>query len=131
MTKKCECDEQSFNNCTCDYKPKFGKPGFKVRETKKTKISKKRTIEKPEKMNCVRCGRITETESHRHSESRIIKFLDGGGIMAGKIPDKLSAWLCDSCDAVLSKTPPKNSSEHVLNKHALDWFIAIAKTWLI
>ena len=85
----------------------------------------------PEKRHCRRCDRITNTECFRHAESRIIKFLVGGGIMADKIPDTLTGWMCFDCDAELSASLPKDATKEQEEKHAYEWLIVIAKTHLI
>ena len=74
---------------------------------------------------------MTGTECFRHSESRIIKFLDGGGIMGSRINDNLTAWLSDEADRKLSKSLPKNATEQEIEKHALEWAILIIKTHLL
>lgn len=86
----------------------------------------------PVDKHCRRCGRTTKTECYRHCENRIIKFeLGGGGIMGGKIDDRLTAWICQKCDSELSAPLPKDCSEEFLLFHAVEWFKAIFKTWLL
>ncbi len=123
--KKCDCEV--FQSCP-DCRPKFPKPGKPKKKTKKTELVKTREIQKPDKMNCVKCNRISDTECHRHAESKIIKFLSGGGITGGKIPDTLTAWLCENCNAIISEPIPKTANEYEIIKHALDWALAILKT---
>jgi len=80
---------------------------------------------------CVKCGTKDGTICARHSESRVIKFLDGGGIMGGKINDNLTAFLCMECDCELSAPLPKDASQEAINLHALEWAILIIKTHLL
>jgi hypothetical protein len=132
MTNNCKsCDEQEFSSCTCDHEPKFAKPGPKKKRTKKTEYIKIREIQRPEKLHCRRCKTETGTEAFRHTESRLIKLLCGGGIVGSKLPDTLTAYLCMECDVIMSKPLPKDATEQELKDHALEWFILIASTWLI
>lgn len=130
MNKNCNCSEEPFNSCVCQ-EPKFKKPGPKKKKVKKTSRSKVREIEQPEDKHCRVCNVKTGTECYRHVESRLIKFVFGGGITGGKLPDKLTAWACSECDAKLSVPLDKNASMEELLNHAFNWYTAISKTWLI
>ena len=92
----------------------YPKPG-------KAKKSHRPKLKPPKERYCRRCFRTTGTEAWRHSESRIIKFESGGGIMGGKIPDDQSAFLCMDCDSYLSKPMWKSASPEELELHAEAW----------
>jgi len=115
-----------------EYSPAYSKPG---KAKKKTKIwnspVRLHDIKKPEDKACRHCDILTGTESHRHPESRIIKFLDGGGIAGGKNNDNLTSWLCFECDAELSAPLNRPATNQQLDEHALKWALAIIKTHLI
>ena len=85
----------------------------------------------PKNKHCRRCGVESGTECFRHSESRIIKFLVGGGIIGSKIPDILTGWLCEKCDQELSEPLSKNATKEQEEKHAYEWLLSIVKTHLI
>lgn len=92
---------------------KFPKPG-------KSKKSK-RKLKPPKEKHCRKLGYITGTERWCHAESRIIKMSVGGGIMAAKIPDHLTAWLSAKADLALSQPLDKNATQQELEKHAAEW----------
>ena len=92
---------------------KFEKPG---------KPKKHRTkLNPPADKYCRKCGRDCGDCAFRHAESREIKFQVGGGIMGSKIPDEFTAWLCASCDAILSQPLPKNATPAELEAHKIEW----------
>ncbi len=109
------------------------KPGKKKKKTKKTPYVKAREIEPPDDTYCRSCGLPDDgTCCYRHAESRIIKFeFNGGGSVGSKISDRLTGWICQKCDDILSKPLPKNASEEELKDHAIDWFKVIIKSHLI
>ena len=110
----------------------FPKPGAKSKTTKiKNRSPRLHNLTPPKNKYCRHCGVEKGTECFRHTESRIIKFLDSGGIMGGKINDNLTAWLCLECDFELSYKLDKNSSWQQERSHALLWAIAIIKTHLL
>ena len=110
---------------------KLEKPGSKVKNRQKTKHFYTHDIQIPESKHCRMCWNETGTEAYRHSESTRIKMLSGGGIMGGKITDKLSAWLCNNCDQIASRKPDKDLEFKTHMEHDLMWFDLIARTWLI
>ena len=99
---------------------KFEKPGPKVKNRPKTKRKYIHDIEVPANRSCKLCNRETGTERYIHAEAKKIKFLIGGGIMGGKIDDKLTIWACYKCTVHLDST-----------KDDLEQSILIIKTWLI
>jgi len=111
------------------------KPGAKPK-TAKIKNSTKRVhdLTPPKEKHCRHCDTETGTEAMRHSESRVIKFLDKGGIMGAKINDNLTAWLCFACDQKLSAPVMEEDPELIdraLRDHALAWSLAIIRTHLL
>ena len=90
--------------------------------------NKKRKLKQLE-MFCRWCLRPSPTCCHRHCEDDIIKFLAGGGIMSGKIPDKLSVWGCYTCDQKHSTKPNREASTRKKNLHSLSWASGILRTW--
>ena len=111
-------------------------PNQLKKDTKLPPNSKKKLVPPGEK-HCRKCDIETGTECYRHVESRVIKFLDKGGIMGGKVNDNLTAWLCFECDQKLSspvikkETPSINDIDNLVRDHALAWALAIIKTHLI
>ncbi len=130
--KRMNLESVNGSDFSFENKRKIEKPGKK---TKTAKISNStprlHDIKLPKEKHCRNCGQETGTECMRHSESRVIKFLDGGGIIGGKINDNLSAWLCMQCDGEMSYPLPKNASEQRINNHALKWALAIIRTHLL
>jgi len=102
---------------------KFEKPGVKKKQSNR--------IGAPKSPECAYCGLESETCCYRHSESRIIKFLDGGGIMGGKINNRLTGLLCFDCDAILSEPLTRTATIEQEESHALKWAMAIIRTWLL
>jgi len=136
---KCHCEP--FQACDlCDIKLK--KPGPKKKKKLSTKRFLQHNIEPPEDRRCRNCGIDTGTECYHHPESTRIKMLCGGGIMGGKNPDRLSAWLCsgESCGVEFDLKPDKAKvrnegwgidHEAIVKEHDLFTYDCIVKTWLI
>lgn len=127
-----ECDCEVFQSCDlCSNN--LSKVGPKKKKVKTTKRVKVRTIEPPTDRKCVNCKRTTETECYHHAESKVLKFLKGGGIMGSKIPDLLSAWLCDSisCGQKFDTVPSREDTETVKLEHDLFSCVQVIKTHLL
>lgn len=108
------------------------KPGPKKKSAKiKNKAPRLHDINPPKEKHCRCCGLETGTECYRHAESRLIKFLCGGGIMGGKIPDSMTGWMCALCDHKLSDPLPKDTPEIEVLRHAWEWSMVIFKTHLL
>lgn len=123
------CDCEPFQSCTeCAFA--FPKPG-KPKKSRKKPIKTGRNLKPPKKKHCRYLGYETGTECFRHAESRIIKFLDGGGITGSRINDNLTAWLSDEADRKFSKHLKKGATEQEETEHALQWAILIIKTHLL
>lgn len=123
-------DCEPFN--TCGECMKHEKPGPKKKTSKiKNKGPRLHDLKPPDKKHCRGCGQETGTEAFRHAESRLVKFMSGGGITGGKINDRLTGWLCMDCDAIYSEQLEKNASYNDLLVHAYNWMTVIIKTWLI
>jgi hypothetical protein len=104
---------------------------IKAEKPGKTKKPKGVDILKPPKnKECRWCGVDTGTECYRHAEDDTIKYLSGGGIMGGKIPDQFTVWGCDKCDRKYSTKPDKDNYIRQL-EHSLRWSTGIIKTWLV
>ena len=110
---------------------KIEKPGKKPKGKIKNKPVRLHDMNLPDRMHCRKCGRETGTESLRHAESRIIKFLDGGGCVGSKINDNLTSLLCIDCDRIMSTPLPKNCTDLESKEFALEWSLLIIKTHLI
>ena len=85
------------------------KPG--LHKKKKHKLPKP-----PKELHCRGCNHDPKGVVSRwcHSESRLIKMKNGGGIMGGRINHKYIAWLCFDCDIKYTvthyqKTPLKSN----------------------
>lgn len=113
-----------------EYTPKFAKAGPKKKKVLKTKRFLNHNIEPPENRACINCKILTETENYHHAESSRIKFLSGGGIVGGKIKDRLSAWLCNKkeCGIKFDTKPNRESTQHEKDQHDLFSYDCIAKT---
>lgn len=109
------------------------KPGKPVKKKLSTKRILSHNIEVPVNRNCVNCNGNPEKTCHHHAESTRIKMLSGGGIMGGKIGDKLTAWLCDDkkCGVRFDTKPDRNAPKDVIDKHDLFAYDCICKTWLL
>lgn len=90
------------------------KPGKKVKK-------KRKKIKPPKEKYCRYLGYVTGTERWCHAESRIIKFMHGGGIMGSKIPDHETAWLSSYADGWLSEPLPKDATQKDLEIHSRLW----------
>lgn len=130
MTYKLE-DEEPFQS--------FPKPGAKKKSAKiKNKFPRLHDIDKPKDTHCRFCGQSDDgTCCYRHAEDPDIKFLVGGGITGGKIPDNLTVWACVYCDNEMSTRPFK---KHYETQEAFTmrfyewknkWKLGVIKTWLI
>jgi hypothetical protein len=92
---------------------KYEKPGKHVKK-------KEKMPDPPKYKHCRYLGYETGSERWCHSESRIIKFESGGGIMGGRIPHSKTAWLSKVADDHLSK-PLDNPTQHQLEQHKKVW----------
>lgn len=109
---------------------KFEKPGPKPKKNPKAKQFKTHSIEKPDDLQCRRCGKTTETECFRHYEG--IRKSEFGKGTSQKGNDRITAWMCSKCDSIMSDNAPgKESPNYVRISHSEEWLYLIAKTWLI
>lgn len=97
-----------------EYIPKHPKPG-------KPKKKKQKMPKPPAERYCRKLGYVTGSERWCHAEARLIKFLDGGGIMGGRIDHKYTAWLSFEADQELSQPLSKNATKDELENHAYEW----------
>lgn len=126
--KTCQCEPfQSCELCKVD----LSKPGAKIKKTKKVSRTLRRVLEPPEDRSCINCKQETDTENYHHAESKRIKMLFGGGIMAGKGPDRASAWLCnkEGCGVRFDNPPDKDGSRSEIDNHDLFSYDCIILTW--
>ena len=93
-----------------------------------TPKKKKRKLKKLE-MFCRWCFKPSPTCCFRHSEDHVLKFLSGGSVMGGKIPDKLTVFGCFTCDQKHSTKPDRMDSTRKKNLHSLSWAKGILRTW--
>jgi len=124
--KKCQCEP--FQVCSSCYSPKLSKPGEKAKKEKKIKRVKKHNIEKPEKLHCRRCDRVTGQEAYRHLET-FRKHELGKGV-GTKCNDKATAYLCQECDNIMSNRRPDKNDEVTYWIHAEEWLFLVLKTWV-
>jgi len=118
--------------------PAHPKPGEKIKKVKKTSRKKIREIEKPDRFHCRFCGEPDDdTSYYHHCEDPDIKFLSGGGITSGKIPDQLTVWGHHLCGTEMSEKPSKRIEETQeaftmrFYEWKNKWKLALIKTWLV
>lgn len=92
----------------------FPKPG-------KTKKKKHKMPPPPKEKHCRKLGYETYSERWCHAESRIIKFMCGGGITGGRIDHKYIAWLSFEADQELSQPIDIDASQAELEAHRDEW----------
>lgn len=132
--------KEIISNCDCGpgivcgvCKPvlNLNKPGKKEKKQPKYSKIKIHKIERPEDRKCVNCGIYVGTECFHHPEDGTVKFLDGGGIVGGKVDGHLTAYLCAGlkCGVKFDTKPNKEAPEIEHLKH--DNFTAklVLKTW--
>lgn len=127
--KLCQCEP--FQSCPLCPKSKIQKPGKKKQERPVTKSLYIHKIDKPKDLSCKNCDLETGTENYHHAESKRIKYLDGGGIMGGKINDRLTAWLCKDCGYEFDTRPGDKAEQCLIDQHDLFSYDCIAKTHLV
>ncbi len=131
MKKKCECDVQDFNTCTCDHEPKFAKPGLKK---KKSKIwnQKSRThdIKKPVDTYCRFCNHPDDGTCYfHHCEVPELKMKYGSGT-GRKIDDNLTVWAHHKCGTEMSVKADINYSVSYM-QWKYGWLLGIIETHLV
>lgn len=90
----------------------YPKPGPKKRSIRKKNATiRLHNLTIPKRKDCRWCNVETGTECFRHAEDPELKFLDGGGIMGGKINDNLTVWGCYNCDLEMSERPIQKRKE--------------------
>jgi len=128
MKNRCDCEVfQSCETCAVD----LSKPGAKKKKVIKTSRQPVRVLEPPKNKWCVCCKQTTRTECYHHAESKRVKTLFGGGVMGGKIPDRASAWLCNSetCGIRFDNPPDKDGPQQLIDSHDLFTSDNILLTW--
>jgi hypothetical protein len=112
---------------------KLEKPGPKKKKTKIHNRPRLHDIKPPIIDDVCSAEGCDESETLRwcHCEDDTIKFMDGGGIVGGKINDNLTALLCAKHDLEYSLKPDRNSPQIWKDMHTLKWALAIIRSHLL